>query len=232
MFDLIGIIGAMEEEVVLIKETMVRPKIHRIGGVDFYQGILGGKTAVLCKAGVGKVNAAYAASVLILYFRVDALIFTGVAGAASPALKVGGIVVATDCLYHDMDASAMGWKLSEIPDGSISLFPCHAALSETLCRAALNAGLPPVYRGRLVTGDQFIADTEKVQELHRIFKAFAVDMEGAAVAHVALKSKVPCAIIRSISDKADDGAGMDYSNFMHSTAQNSAALVAAGIRLL
>lgn len=228
----IGIIGAMEEEVYLIKETMVRMEVGRIGGLEFYRGPLNGRDVVLCKTGVGKVNAAYSASVLILCFKVNALIFTGVAGAASPELDLGGIVAATDCLYHDMDASAMGWKVSEIPDGSLSLFPCDAALSEILCKAALHAGLPPVHRGRIVTGDQFVADSEKVRELHRRFNACAVDMESAAVAHIALKNKVPCAIIRSISDKADDGASVDYSHFMHRAAQDSAALVTAGIRLL
>lgn len=230
---MIGIIGAMGEEIELVKEHLQDPKSIISGGVEYFQGVLQGKPVVLCKTGIGKVNAAIAASAMIYLFQVKKIIFTGVAGSVEPSLVLGDIIIATDCLYHDMDATSMGWKPAEIPDGSVSIFPCDPKMSEVFYQAASNAYQDNrIYKGRIVTGDQFIADTMKVESFYKLYNAYAVDMESAAVAHVAFRYQIPCCIIRCISDKANDGASIDYPVFFAEAAKRSAFLVVSCVKEL
>ena len=223
---MIGLVGAMEEEIILLKEHMQNVESILYAGVTFYQGQLTGKSVVLCKSGVGKVNAACAALFMSLHFKATSLVFSGIAGGVSPSVNIGDIVVADDALYHDMDATAMGWKLSEIPDGSASLFMCNPELSTIFVKHGKQLfGEGAIHRGRIVSGDQFIADKEKVAIFRQKFQAVAVDMESAAFAHAASKLHIPFCIIRSISDKSDDSASIDYPTFADESAKRSSQLI-------
>lgn len=223
---MIGVIGAMPEEIELIKKNMSETNTQTIGSMQYHIGKIYDEPVVLCLSGIGKVNAAAAATILIHVFKAQILIFTGVAGGVQPHLNIGDIVIGTDFLYHDFDAQALGYAISEIPDEKISLFPANTFISETVLEIAREAfGNHCIHPGRIVSGDQFIANNEKITFLREQFNAFAVDMESAAVAHIAYKHNVPCCIIRSISDKADSEASSTYDNFFAGAAQKSSYIV-------
>lgn len=228
---MIGVIGAMPEEIELTKKNMSETNTKTIGSMQYHIGKIYDEPVVLCLSGIGKANAAAAAAILIHVFNAQMLIFTGVAGGVQPYLNIGDIVIGTDFLYHDFDVHALGYAISEIPQEKISLFPANAFISETVLKIAKDAfGNHCIHRGRIVSGDQFIASNEKITFLREKFNAFAVDMESAAVAHIACKHNVPCCIIRSISDKADSEASPTYKFFFAEAAQKSAYLVAELIK--
>ena len=224
---MLGIIGAMSEEISLILENMKNITEVQKGKIVYYTGTLGNQEVVLCKSGEGKVNSAMVATTLIFAFNVTAIVFTGVAGAVYSDLELGDIVIGTDFLHHDFDATAIGYKLSEIPNkDEVSLFIADKKLSQQFTDIALELfGDKKVYRGRIVSGDEFVASPLRISQLSETFDAYAVDMESAPVAHVANKCDIPCCVIRAISDKADSVAADTYANFFKEAAKNSAALV-------
>ncbi|WP_088103845.1 5'-methylthioadenosine/adenosylhomocysteine nucleosidase [Halalkalibacter urbisdiaboli] len=210
----IGIIGAMNEEIEQIKTEMDVKQTHVKASVTFYEGTMYNKKIVLCKSGVGKVNAALTTQILIDTFKISAIIFTGVAGALDEALEVGDLVISSSAMQHDMDASPLGFKRGEIPmfDRS-SDFEANKpliALAENAAKSTLNRN---ILKGRIVSGDQFIANPESVQSLREEFNGVCVEMEGAAVAQVASLNDVPFVIIRSMSDKANGEASMTFAEF-------------------
>lgn len=222
----IGIIGAMEKEVAGLKKEIKVKEIKRIGGIDFYSGILQNKDVVLLKSGIGKVNSAMAADILIREFNAEKIIFTGVAGAVNEKLNIGDIVISTDLVEHDYDTTAFGERPGEVPGSDNGRFYADEKMivfAENSAKDILESS--HVYKGTIATGDQFIADKEKVKELEIIFGAWAVEMEGASVAHVAALYKVPFVIIRSISDKADSSSQVDYVEFSEKAARNSVNIV-------
>lgn len=224
---MLGIIGAMPEEISLVLENMTDITSTKKGTITYYSGKIGNKKVTLCQSGIGKVNSALVATTLIYAFHVDTIIFTGVAGGVFNDLDLGDIVIGTDFLYHDFDATAIGYKLSEIPDDNeISIFYSDNKLSQEITDLAIKMfGEKKIFRGRIVSGDEFVASKEKIDELQKLFNAYATDMESAPVAHVANKCEIPCCIIRAISDKADGIAAETYTNFFTEAAKNSAALV-------
>ncbi len=224
---MLGIIGAMSEEISLVLENMHDVKTTQKGSYTYYEGTLGNQQVVLCKSGEGKVNSAMVATTLIIGFGVDTLVFTGVAGGVEDKLSLGDLVIGTDFLYHDFDATAIGFELSQIPNhDEKSIFLSDDKLSQKFTDIATNIlGADKVCRGRIVSGDDFVASAEKINKLKTLFNAYAVDMESAAVAHVANKHHIPCCVIRSISDKADGVAGETYTNFFKEAAKYSATLV-------
>ncbi|MGL4562999.1 MAG: 5'-methylthioadenosine/adenosylhomocysteine nucleosidase [Brevinema sp.] len=221
-----GIIGAMDEEIKLIKESMQDVATVKIGDVEFHKGQINNQDIILCQSGIGKVNAAFASTILIHHFKVKAILFSGVAGGIKFELNINDLVIGTDFLYHDVDATALGYKLSELPDGYLSLFHADQKLSKIIYDLAVDLfGFGTVYQGRIISGDQFIASFEKIQEFENLYNAAAVDMESTAVAHISNKSNIPCCIIRSISDKADGIANNTYESFFREAAKNSAKIV-------
>ena len=210
----LGIIGAMEEEVARIKENMTDVCITNKASLTFYEGNLSGMPVVVVRSGIGKVNAAICTQQLIDLFGTDAIINTGIAGSLDAAIDIGDIVLSTDALQHDMDAVAFGYEVGVIPRMDTSVFPADAslrALAKEVC-LAVNPDVS-VHEGRIVTGDQFIADKAKKDWLITTFRGMCTEMEGAAIAHAAYNNKVPFLIIRAISDKADDSATEDYPTF-------------------
>ncbi|MFV8827603.1 5'-methylthioadenosine/adenosylhomocysteine nucleosidase [Alkalihalobacterium sp. APHAB7] len=223
----IGIIGAMNEEIELMKEEMDIKSETKIARNTFYSGTMGNHKIVLCKSGVGKVNAALTTQILIDHFQTEKIIFTGVAGALDPSLNVGDIVISTSALQHDIDASPLGFKRGEIPMFEhTSDFPADVSLIELATKASEQLNIQ-VIKGRVLSGDQFIASQELVQELQDTFAGACVEMEGSAVAQVAMLNDIPYVIIRSISDKANGEAKMSFNEFVEVAAKQSNFIVKA-----
>jgi adenosylhomocysteine nucleosidase len=225
MWETIGLIGAMAEEIERLEERLERQSETTVAGIRFQQGTFGGQPVVLCRSGVGKVNAAACTQLLIDRFGVDAVIFTGVAGALDPSLEIGDIVISRDCQQHDMDASPLGFVRGTIPFAEVSVFPADPALVKLAAEASELAAEGRVIQGRVLSGDQFIADRDTVRLLHEQFGGACVEMEGAAVAQVCAMNGVPYVVIRSMSDKADGSAHVNFPEFAVMAADRSFRIV-------
>lgn len=222
----IGIIGAMELEVEILKEHMTTTHITQKANMEFYEGTLNGTDVVIVRSGVGKVNAALCVQILADLFDVTAVINTGVAGSLNAGLDIGDILVSKDALHHDVDATIFGYQLGEVPQLGCREFIADRHLSELaveVCRE-VNPDIK-VSTGRVVSGDQFISSKAVKEHLIQEFHGDCAEMEGASIAHGAYLNKIPFVIIRAISDKADDSARMDYPTFEKAAAIHSARLV-------
>ena len=225
-YKVIGIIGAMDEEVNNLKELITDVQVSTVASMDFYQGKLSGNDVVVVRSGIGKVNAAICAQILIDKFDVSVIINTGIAGSLNADINIGDIVLSKDALEHDMDATSFGYDLAVIPRMQESVFKGDEYLID-LTKKVCEENIKDinVFVGRVVTGDQFISDKNKKNWLVENFKGDCTEMEGAAIAHTAYLNNVPFLIIRAISDKADDSAQMDYPTFEAMAIQNSVKLL-------
>jgi len=223
---IIGIIGAMEEEVALLKEAMQVEETVECASMSFCKGSLCGRDVVVVRSGIGKVNAGICAQVLVDRFHVDALINTGIAGSLDAAIDIGDMVISTDLIEHDMDATVFGYGIGQIPRMDVLAFPADPVLVEK-AKAANEEVNPEIktFTGRIVSGDQFVASKEVKDKLVENFQGRCTEMEGAAIAHAAYLNKVSCVIIRAISDKADNSATMDYPTFEKKAIEHSVRLV-------
>ena len=222
----IGIIGAMEEEVAVLKQEMDIEETVDYASMQFCKGTLCGKNVVIVRSGIGKVNAAICAQILADKFNVDVLINTGIAGSLDAAIDIGDMVISTDLVEHDMDATIFGDPLGQVPRMDTFSFPAEANLIEKAVAANEEAN-PDIktFTGRIVSGDQFVSSAEVKEKLVNNFQAKCTEMEGAAIAHAAYLNKVSCVIIRAISDKADNSATMDYPTFEKKAIEHSVRLV-------
>lgn len=222
----LGIIGAMDEEVSELKEMMSGVNINKAAGMSFYEGILCDKRVVVVKCGVGKVNAAMCTQALADLYNVSGIINTGVAGSLNSEINIGDIVLATDTLEHDMDAAGLGFAPGINPDMEVNIFKTDADLHNIAVSAAEKAGLSvKIFSGRIVSGDQFISGKDKKLWLTKTFAGMCAEMEGAAIGHAAYLNNIPYLVVRAISDKADDSAEMDYPSFKDMAIKNSVALI-------
>ena len=225
---MLGIIGAMEVEVARLKEAMEQLKVHQKAGMEFYKGKLAGCEAVVVRSGVGKVNAAVCAQILIDDFSADRIVNTGIAGSLQDKIDIGDLVISSDTLEHDMDATGFGYTPGVIPQMDCSTFAADEGLM-ALARECCGRVNPDIHAfvGRIVSGDAFISDKEKKAWLSETFHGMCTEMEGAAIAHTAYLNQVPFLIIRAISDKADDSAQMDYPEFEKQAVEHSVNLMLA-----
>lgn len=230
---MIGIIGAMDEEVAKVKEQMTNVEIKTAAGMDFYKGIMGKKEVVVVRSGIGKVNAAICSQILADQYHVTAIINTGIAGSLKNEINIGDVVLSTDALHHDMDAAGFGYEPGQIPRMEVFSFAADQHLLE-VAKACCEKAVPEigVHMGRVVSGDQFISDKAKKQWLSDTFAGYCTEMEGAAIAQAAYLNNIPFLIIRAISDKADDSAEMDYSEFEAAAICHSVKLLTAMIEEL
>lgn len=222
----IGIIGAMDEEVAKVKERMTNVRMVKKAMMEFNQGNLGGKQAVVVRSGIGKVNAAVCTQILVDDFKVEAVINTGIAGSLRSWIDIGDIVVSTDALQHDMDAVSFGYPAGQIPRMDVFSFKADEELAEIakeVCRE-VNPEIS-VYLGRIVSGDQFISDDATKSRILDTFGGYCTEMEGAAIAQTAYLNRIPFVILRAISDKADNSAQMDYPTFEKQAIEHSVRLV-------
>lgn len=222
----LGILGAIEAEVTLLRDALTSRRDERVLGLDVHHGLLDGHPVVLARCGVGKVNGGLGAAVLSLA-GAQALVFTGVAGGVAPGMGIGDLVVATDLVQHDVDVTALGRVPGELL-GEPAAWPCDVALADRLHAAALAvAGEASVHRGRIASGDQFVASSERSVQIHATFGALATEMEGAATAQACAHLGLPCVVVRSLSDTADETADVDFPAFLAMASRRSLALLRA-----
>lgn len=223
---MLGIIGAMDEEVSKLKEKMTDVEIKKKASMDFYKGKLMGKDVVVVRSGIGKVNAGICTQILVDEYLVDGVINTGIAGSLNADIDIGDIVLATDTMQHDVDATGFGYELGVIPQMETSTFIADEklrALAKECCER-VNPDIK-VFCGRVVSGDQFVSDKAKKQYILENFAGCCTEMEGAAIAQAAYLNNIPFLIIRAISDKADDSATEDYPTFEAKAIEHSVKLM-------
>lgn len=223
----LGIIGAMEQEVKTLQAAMDAPTVTRAAGMTFYEGTLRGTPAVVVQCGVGKVNAALCVQCLCDRFAVTHLVNTGIAGALSPALRIGDIVVSTDAVQHDVDVTVFGYAPGQVP-GQAPSFPADETLSQLALEASRTVDPSrQAIPGRVVSGDQFICSREVKTRLVEQFHGDCAEMEGAAIAQGAVRNGLPFVILRAISDQADGAAEVDYPTFEAAAAAHCARVAEA-----
>ena len=232
----VAIVSAMHEELRALLPLLRDPQSVRLAGRDFHQGTVHGQPVVMVLSGIGKVAASTTAALLMHEFQVTELVLTGVAGGLRRGVKVGDVVVAQQLLQHDMDASPL-FPRFEVPLTGRSRFDVHAGLADALAAASqrcldaaaaliasahlvnFDIAAPLVHRGLIVSGDRFVASAAASDELRRLLpQALAVEMEGAAVAQVCADFERPFAVLRTISDRADDSAHVDFTRFIDEVA--------------
>ena len=223
----IGIIAAMEEEIVSLKQIVIIKKIEFTAGISFYIGKWDETDVILARCGIGKVNAAMCAQILCSTYSCGYIINTGVAGGLDNRLNIGDIVVSSEVCQHDFDTTAFG----DAPGFISRLNKLFFKADEELIRIALSAAKNlksqlTIEIGRIASGDQFISGKERKEFIVSAFGASCVEMEGAAIGHVCEQNGVPFIVIRAISDKADESAQEDFPVFAKKAAVTSAALVA------
>lgn len=230
---LTGILAPMPEEIDLILEKMEVESIYESGRRKFYKGIFNGRECVAALSRIGKVASSVTAAVMIEHFKIDNLIVAGVAGAISPHLKLGDIVVATEAMQHDMDARPL-FPQFEAPLLEKGFFQCDELLiekAEDCCKDFLKDDFynyidkedinafslhhPKVYTGQICCGDQFIRSTEQLDKIRTdLPEVLCVEMEGGAVGQICYEYNVPYIIVRTISDSADDHAPIDFMRYI------------------
>ena len=221
----IGIIGAMEQEVSILKQKMQDVRIIKKASMDFFEGTLMGKKAVVVRSGIGKVNAGICTQILADTFDVDAIINTGIAGSLNRDINIGDIVVSTDLVQHDVDARGFGYKKGQIPQMDAFSFVADEKMRKLAVEACheVNPDIQ-VFEGRVASGDQFICDQGIKDAIVGEFAAFATEMEGAAIGQASYLNDIPFLVIRAISDKADGSAQMDYDTFEKAAIEHSVKL--------
>ena len=219
----IGIIGAMEEEILCLKEKIEIVTTKNAVGLTFFIGRYKGNNIVLVRSGIGKVNAAICAQAMIDLFGVDYILMLGVAGSLVEELNIGDIVISTDAVQHDMDTSALGDPVGMIPRMAESYFKADEELLRLAQEAAAEiADGFKVVTGRIASGDQFICTKEGKA---KIVQGTCAEMEGAAIAHACWLNRIPFLIVRAISDGAGEEANLSFEKFSIMAAKRSSALV-------
>ena len=221
----IGIIGAMENEIALLFEEMQNMQMIEKASMKFYKGEISGKSVVVVRSGIGKVNAAVCVQILADDFGAEAIINTGIAGSLNKDINIGNLVLSTDVVHHDMDATGFGYPVGQIPQMKEFAFPADERLRElakTVC--ADGSFEAKVFEGRIVSVIQFISSRESKERIIQNVGGYAVEMEGAAIGQAAYLNGIPFLIVRCISDKADDSADMDYPVFEEMAVKTGAKL--------
>lgn len=221
----IGIIGAMQEEVEVLKSEMALGDKYDLASMTFYDGMLLDQNVVIVTCGIGKVNAAVCTQILIDRFKVDRIINVGIAGGLREDIYPGDIVVAENLAQHDVDVRFFGEPLGQIPRMDVFDFKCDPHLVEIATNAIGKLEGANAFKGRIVSGDQFISEASKLIELNSNFDAYACEMEGASIGQVCHLNKKPFVVIRSISDNAINGSHMDYETFASLAIKNSVAIL-------
>jgi adenosylhomocysteine nucleosidase len=220
-----GIIGAMEPEVAILKAKLSNSEISTHAGYTFYQGQLDGNDVVIVQSGIGKVAAALATAILIDKFSPDYVVNTGSAGGFDPSLKVGDIVVSSEVRYHDVDVTAFGYEIGQLPANPPAYIPHEALVS------AAQSGIESLQNittmvGLITTGDTFMTKDDDIAKARANFPTMAaVEMEGAAIAHTCHQFNVPFVIIRSLSDIAGKESPTSFDEYLETASVNSSQLV-------
>jgi len=221
----IAIIGAMEEEVAILRNQIESSSTDTIANSEYTSGKLKGADVVLLKSGIGKVNAAMSTAVLLYHYQPDVVINTGSAGGLNPELQVGDIVISTEVRHHDVDATVFGYEYGQVPQMPAA-YLADKRLIETAARSAETLTGVQVVKGLITTGDSFMSDPDRVESIrHKWNDLQAVEMEAAAIAQVCYQFGTPFVIIRSLSDIAGKESNISFDQYLEKAARNSAELV-------
>jgi adenosylhomocysteine nucleosidase len=229
---MVGIIGAMEDEVRLLRDAMEKPRITKIGEFEFYEGKLEGKDAVVLQCGIGKVAAAVGCALLIHTFKPYFVINTGSAGGIDPSLHFGDVIISTGLVYHDVDVTAFNYAPGQLP-GQPQIFPADEKLiakaEQAVTQLKQKKRLPPDFnycQGLIGTGDVFMHQPESIAAVRQKFpNVAAVEMEGAAIAHCCRLFSVPVLVIRALSDIAGTESPVKFDEFLPIASKHSSEIV-------
>ncbi|MCB5161804.1 5'-methylthioadenosine/S-adenosylhomocysteine nucleosidase [Marinomonas algarum] len=221
----IGLIGAMDEEIAVIKAWMTQVRAETIAGCEFYCGSFEGKEVVLLKSGIGKVNAAVSTTLLLSQFKPDYVINIGSAGGYDADLQVGDVVISDAVLHHDVDVTAFGYVMGQVPN-----MPATYTAAPTLVQKAQQAVQATTSVkakiGLIGTGDSFMSDPVRVEAVRTIFPDLvAVEMEAAAVAQVCFKFDTPFVVVRALSDVAGKESPQSFEEYLKVAAENSSLMI-------
>lgn len=214
---MIGIIGAMDEEISVISSEIKNLTVYDINNMKFYKGTIYDKDIVLVKSGIGMVNAAITTTLMFKEFGVDKILFSGVAGSLNRNVNVGDVVIGDSLLEYLFDATEFGYEIGTIPRMDTSIFRSDILLNK-IKNILKNDN---IYYGKILSGDKFVSNLSEKEKLGEKFNALAVDMESASVAHCAHVLGIEFAIIRSISDSLNSSSVMEYTEFVNLAANNS-----------
>ncbi|MCK1996500.1 5'-methylthioadenosine/S-adenosylhomocysteine nucleosidase [Psychrobacillus psychrodurans] len=221
----IAVIGAMEEEVELLRKEIENPETKTIANSEFTSGTYKNHEIVLLKSGIGKVNAAMTTSILLSEYKPDYVINTGSAGGYDPNLEVGAIVISHEVRYHDVDVTAFGYEIGQVPQLPAS-FKADEQLMKLAEDAVLEIGEHQAATGLIATGDIFMHDPAKVEQVRIHFPQMkACEMEAAAVAQVCHQFEVPFVVIRALSDIAGKESSISFDEFLPIAAKHSTQVV-------
>jgi adenosylhomocysteine/aminodeoxyfutalosine nucleosidase len=226
----LAIMGAMEEEIAPLLEYFTDIKKNDYANNTYYEAKYGKLDVVIAYSKIGKVFSTLTASTMIQKFGCDCLLFSGVAGAVNPQLKIGDLIVADKLTQHDLDITAFGHPFGFVPGGKVFV-ESDSQLRE-IAKQVANEKKLTLLEGTIATGDQFIANVERKNFIESTFQADALEMEGASVAVVCDALNVPFLVLRAISDAADMDAGFNFDEFLESSAKNSANFIVEVIKKL
>ncbi|UPW19260.1 5'-methylthioadenosine/S-adenosylhomocysteine nucleosidase [Agarivorans sp. TSD2052] len=227
-----AIIGAMEQEVVALRDLIDNCDTYSFAGCEFYSGEINNHPVVVTRSGIGKVAAAIATTVLLQRYQPTQVINTGSAGGFDPALKVGDVVISNELRYHDVDLTAFSYEMGQLP-ANPAAYKADTTLINIAEQAATQFSGHQTVRGLICTGDIFMADPERVAKARADFPTMAaVEMEGAAIAQVCHLAEVPFVVIRSLSDIAGKESPSSFDEFLETAAKHSTALVLAMLEKL
>lgn len=223
----LGIIGAMEIEVAILKSKLENARVTKVGPMEFFEGILAGCQVVIVMCGVGKVHAAICTQVLCSNFGVTHIVNTGVAGSLDAELDICDVLVSRDAVQHDMDVHHLGYDVGRVPGLDTTAFAADEKLMKLAFAVSEEIRPGHTKLGRVATGDQFVCSDGQKAKIIADTGASCTEMEGGAIAQVAYINQVPFVILRAISDKADGSAELDYPTFEKMAAANCAAVTEA-----
>lgn len=219
-----GILGAMQKETEQLKELVENKKISEKSGIEFVSGTIGRKDVIVATCFPGKVNAALCTQVMIDFFDVDEIINIGVAGSLDNDLDIGDVAIGTKCLQTDVDTTAIGDSIGFISGICKTELECDEDIKNKLIKSAALSGIK--YKtGKISCSDRFVASRAEKDGILKNFDCIACEMESGAIAHVCYVNSVPFAVVRSISDKADESAHMDYPSFVKIACKNSTEII-------
>lgn len=227
----IAIIGAMEEEVMILRESMEVEEVKTIAHVEFTKGLLNGKSVVLLKSGIGKVNVAIATTLLFEHYDVKAVINTGSAGGLHPESNIGDVVISNEAIYHDVDVTGFNYAFGQVP-GMPAVFMSDESLIEK-AKTVLEKSNKTYWVGQIGTGDSFINRPDQMELIKKNCpEVIAIEMEATAVAQVCYQYQKPFIILRALSDIAGKESHISFNEFIQVAAKESSEMVTELVSLI
>lgn len=221
----IGVIGAMEEEVELLRNQLANTSVREIANSEFTTGTYKGQELILLKSGIGKVNAAMTTTILMQEFKPDLVLNIGSAGGFDEELEVGAVVISDEVRHHDVDATVFGYELGQVPQMPAA-YIANKELVELAVQAVDDIGEHQHAVGLIATGDSFMSDPERVALVKQQFPAMkAAEMEAAAVAQVCFQYDTAFVVIRALSDIAGKESSVSFEEFLPVAAKHSTEIV-------